>query len=107
MNHVCHLVLGSRIARRRRLALVSVAVLPLAAPPAASATPPEEDWLSGARATGDWGGARSKLGENGLDIQLNYAGEAFVRGSDAAYRGNLDLLLELDTAKANLWHWGT
>ena len=76
----------------------------LALPAAARA----DDWLSGEDATGTWGGARTALDEHGLHIDLDYVAETFVRDVEAiAYRGNLDLLVELDTAKANLWKGGT
>jgi porin len=105
MKPVRDLALMSRIARDRCLAVALASIVVF--PPMASATPPEQDWLSGGHATGDWGGARSLLEENGLDVQVNYTAETFVRQTDAvAYRGNLDLLLQLDASKAKLWDGG-
>lgn len=55
--------------------------------------------------TGDWGGDRSKLTENGVDIALTYKGEvgkALKRGVNekkTSYIENLDLKITLDAEK--------
>jgi porin len=79
-------------------------VLLLAAPPVARA----DDWPLGDYATGRWGGFRTEAEDRGLALAINYTAEAFVRDAEkAAYRGNLDMLLQLDTEKAHLWPGGT
>jgi len=62
--------------------------------------------------TGDWGGLRSKLEDNGLTLEFVYTGEVLsnFRGGikrGEAYFGNLDMTLTLDTEKAGLWKGGT
>jgi porin len=65
-------------------------------------------WLAGPDATGDWFGARKRLGEHGVRIDVDYTAEVFVRDDgDGAYRGNLDLFLEVDTGAAGMWKGGT
>jgi len=67
-----------------------------------------DDWPFGDRATGTWNGARTTLEDEGVHLEVNYTAETFARDAKAvAYHGNLDLLLQLDTAKAHLWSGGT
>ncbi len=63
--------------------------------------------------TGDWGGARSKLAENGISFNvetLNYAqGNAHGgRSTNDAFRygGSADYILQLDTGRMGLWPGG-
>jgi porin len=63
-------------------------------------------------ATGDWGGVRPWLWERGIIPELLYTGEGFgtVHGGlrrRAAYRGNVDLTLTVDTGLLGLWSGGT
>ena len=85
-------------------ARIGLVVLLLAAPPLSRA----DDWPFGERATGTWNGVRPTLEDRGIHLEVNYTAETFARDADAvAYRSNLDLLLQLDTAKAHLWPGGT
>jgi porin len=91
-------------------ALLAAPDAPVAAPaqPAPSGV---EAWLQGSHATGDWGGARTWLGERGLTIDLAYTGEvlAGLHGGlvrRATYHGGVDLGLTFETEKAGLWSGG-
>jgi porin len=70
-------------------------------------------WLEGDDLTGDWGGPRHDLDDHGVHLDLDYTADTFVTlaGSvdprPAAYRGTVDLMLTLDTAKLELWSGGT
>lgn len=67
-----------------------------------------DDWPFGERATGTWNGTRTTLEDRGLHLEVNYTGEVFTLDDDAAaYHGNLDLLLGVDTEKAHLWKGGS
>jgi len=68
-----------------------------------------EPWLERADATGDWGGRRTWLDDHGVGIDLDYTAEGFagVQGGDAAYRGNVDLVVTLDSHKLGLFPGGT
>ncbi len=64
--------------------------------------------------TGNWGGLRNRLFEDGVHIELIYQSEYFAntRGgitTDGAseYRGDLSLFLELHTGKVGWWDSGT
>ena len=72
----------------------------------------ETTWLTGQYATGTWGDGRTWLEDHGLHIDLLYTGEVLARlagggGARAAYRGNVDLVVTLDTGKMSLWDGGT
>lgn len=72
-----------------------------------SALAEDRDYL-----TGDWGGVRSELAENGIliDSILTLDAVANLKGGlkrDEAYLGNVDLTLTVDTEKAGLWSGGT
>jgi len=65
--------------------------------------------------SGDWGGQRQQMEDNGISVNVGYTGEA-VRNFDpglnnpkkvTTYHDNLDLELELDSEKAGLWSGGT
>lgn len=65
--------------------------------------------------TGNWGGYRNRLEEQGLTVELIYTGE-FVRNftpglvngrKQTIYHDNLDLALTFDSEKAGLWQGGT
>ena len=63
-------------------------------------------------ATGDWGGTRSELEEQGIDIQSVITNEyvSNTHGGLSRNDGNLvnyDLTLSVDTEKASLWDGGT
>jgi porin len=58
--------------------------------------------------TGDWGGARTQLKDKGIEIKLNYIGEAFAvfsgglkRGS--TYQGRLEFSVDTDLDKLIGW----
>ncbi len=61
--------------------------------------------------SGDWGGARDTLENNGVTLEIDYIGEA-VRNFDpglitakktTVYHDNLDLALTLDSEQAGMW----
>jgi porin len=84
------------------MALVALALLALGAPSSA------DDWPYGDRGTGTWGGRRTTLEDRGVHLEVNYTAETLARDDDAvAYRGNLDMLLGIDTEKAQLWPGGS
>ena len=62
--------------------------------------------------TGDWGGARTVLKNKGIDITLNYVGEAFAVMSGglqrrASYEGRLEFSLDADLQKLIGWTGST
>src|SRR6185312_1125086 len=62
--------------------------------------------------TGDWGGARTALKNQGIDITLNYIGEAFgvlSGGIDqgANYEGRFEFSVDTDLQKLIGWTGGT
>jgi porin len=72
----------------------------------------EPSWLEGQYATGTLGGDRTWLDDHSVHIDLTYTGEVLGRlaggsGARAAYRGNVDLVVTLDTGKLSLWPGGT
>jgi porin len=66
------------------------------------------DWLDGEDAPGGGGGPRSWLDQRGVHLDLDYSAEAFSLPADqvGAYRGNVDLVVMLDTEKLELWPCG-
>lgn len=86
-----------------RAAGIALLALLVASPPTHA-----DDWPFGARATGTWNGARTTLADHGVTLEAIHTAEVFVLDDDAAaYHGNLDLLLSLDTEKAKLWPGGS
>lgn len=86
-----------------------------AQPPAAQ--PAEEAEAEDPHLLGDWGGARTKLKESGLDVGLKYKYDAFQSFGGGVQRnssglGNLDLTGDFDLEKllgipsVNLWLYG-
>ena len=71
------------------------------------------DWFEREGMTGDWGGLRTKLAENGLLFDLQYTqsvmGNAYG-GRDTSgaigYSGMADYSIKLDTARMGLWPGG-
>jgi porin len=63
---------------------------------------------AGDRATGDWGGARSRLSQAGVEIEVDYTAESFMRddAENGSYLGNVDAFVILDTAKLGWWQGG-
>ncbi|MEN6544041.1 carbohydrate porin [Parvibaculum sp.] len=62
--------------------------------------------------TGDWGGARSELADQGIEIGLAYVGEALGDVSGGmkrgwSYEGRAELSLDLDLDKLLGWQGGT
>jgi hypothetical protein len=56
--------------------------------------------------TGDWGGARTALKDKGIDVTLNYIGEAFAVMSgglqrQASYEGRLEFFARRRSAEAD------
>ena len=102
---------------RWRLAAVAGFVGAIAVAPAADAQPvavPETwggDLWSRPRLTGSWGGLRDEMGKRGVvfdvDVLLTPQG-VLTGGTDtgAAFWGNADYTLNVDTGKAGLWPGG-
>jgi porin len=66
-----------------------------------------DDWPHGDRGTGTWGGRRTALEDRGIHLEVTDTGEVLARDDDEVeYHGNLDLVLALDTEKAELWPGG-
>src|SRR5436190_14831201 len=87
----------------QRYGLVVVLVLLTTGPPSWA-----DDWPLGDRATGTWNGTRTTLEDRGVHLEVNYTAETLARDDDAiAYRGNLDMMLMVDTEKAHLWPGGS
>lgn len=68
-------------------------------------------WFDGRYLTGDWGGARSLLVENGVAMGLRYT--SFYQGlasgtgrQDFDYGGKVDAFINFDTGKMGLWEGG-
>jgi porin len=64
-------------------------------------------WVDGDHLTGDWGGARSALGDRGISIDAFYASEVFIARSESSLLGHFDLAVTVDTRKLGLWDGGT
>jgi len=60
------------------------------------------------RATGHWGGARTRLADAGVGIEVDYIAESFGRddAENGSYLGNLDVMLTFDTGKLGAWPGG-
>lgn len=82
---------------------------PAATPPAVTVDPYAGDLWNRSRLTGDWGGLRSTLEQEGgvtFDLFATQYYQGIVRGGLARefeYGGRLDYLLNLDGQKAGLW----
>ena len=100
--------------RYHRLAMLIAALAVIGATGARASekanTPPsiwEQETL-----TGDWGGARTALKNKGIDVTLNYIGEAFAVMSGglqrrASYEGRLEFSLDADLQKLIGWTGST
>ncbi len=82
--------------------LLAATWIALAIAPVAQAEDDTPDW--GARASGDWGGARKTLFDRGVDVQANYWADAWSnvsggisRGTD--YIGNANAIVNVDGEK--------
>ncbi|MDZ5650382.1 carbohydrate porin [Nitrospirillum sp. BR 11828] len=97
--------------RRARPWPAILAILPLGLAPAQAqeeATTPPGFWQRDVL-TGDWGGLRSRLQDDGLSLNLVYVGEAFdlAQGGvkrDTVGEGRLEATVELDAQAAFDWH---
>lgn len=60
------------------------------------------------RATGDWGGVRARLSEAGVEIEVDYTAESFMRddAENGSYLGNIDAFVVLDTEALGWWEGG-
>ena len=61
--------------------------------------------------TGDWGGARSRLAEHGVGLEMEYTSmyQGLVSGdgsNDGEYGGKADVFINLDSGKLGLWQGG-
>ncbi|GGF68487.1 porin [Azorhizobium oxalatiphilum] len=88
-----------------RAALAADEAVTASAPAAEEAAPsiaPQLGWL------GDWGGARTKLADAGVQVGVNYIGELWRNtqgglGTGTAYNGRFQFSLDADLDK--LFHW--
>src|SRR5882757_2130794 len=82
-----------------------------AAPPApaeaAPEVPAERSWADGDHLTGEWGGARTRLADHGVTIDVFYASEAFTAHNSTEVLGHVDAAITLDTKKLGWWDGGT
>jgi porin len=90
---------------------IGTAVLALFAHPVLADNAAETSLAERSYLTGDWGGARSRLAERGVGLQLEYTSfyQGLVSGdgnSDGEYGGKADVFLNLDSAKLGLWQGG-
>jgi porin len=99
----------SRIVVRRVLTAAAASCLLLAAGVAARAD--ELDLWKREKLSGDWGGVRTALEKQGVEIGINYIGETFSvlsgglrRGT--SYEGRLDAMVETDLEKLFGWSGG-
>lgn len=69
--------------------------------------PAERSWVDGDHLTGDWGGARSALGDRGVSIDAFYASEGFTARGETSLLGHFDLAVTIDIGKLGLWDGGT
>ena len=78
-------------------------------PPAEPDPPaPEEPggWSDGDHLTGEWGGARTKLADHGVTLDVIYASDVFTAHGAAELLGHVDAALTLDSHKLGLWSGG-
>ena len=99
----------SRIVVRRVLTAAAASCLLLAAGVAARADEP--DLWKREKLSGDWGGVRTALEKQGVEIGINYIGETFSvlsgglrRGT--SYEGRLDAMVETDLERLFGWSGG-
>jgi porin len=98
---------------RGRTIVAGLAVAVLAAPGLVWAGDAEMDGLWGRdRLTGEWGGARTALAESGLEIGIDYVGEAIANVSGglkrgSVYEGVLELALDADLQALAGWTGAT
>ena len=100
-------------ALRRYIGRVCAALLPaLALASAFGQTADAADTLlTRPTLTGDWGGARTTLANNGVSLDLRHSStyQGLIEGSgdkDFAYGGKVDAFINLDSAKMGLWEGG-
>ena len=98
---------------RLRLAVIAATAITTIAPSAHAEdnAKPQSIWDQ-PTLTGDWGGARTDLSNHGIDITLNYIGEAFgvlSGGVDrhGSYEGRLELSIDTDLKKLLGWNGAT
>ena len=96
---------GRRVALGRALGIVAAVIL--AGGPAGAG---DDLWTRG-ELTGDWGGARPKLADRGIGLDLDFTGfgVGFLSGTgeeafEASGRG--DAFLTFDAGKLGLWKGG-
>ena len=102
-----------RLAPRTWRALEIIALAACAAAPALAGEK-AECWLPGESATGDWGGARTKLEERGIELGIGLTAiwQANHRGGlqpkpEGKLTTSWDVELTLSTEKLGLWQGGT
>jgi porin len=67
----------------------------------------EPTWVHGDHLTGEWGGARKRLADRGVTIDVVYASDMFAARGDTAVLGHVDAAITLDSGKLGLWDGGT
>jgi porin len=91
---------------------VAAGASPADVKPAESApSPGEPDLLTRAYLTGDWGGARSALADDGVTFDLRYTStyQGLASGTgdeDYQYGGKVDAFINLDSGGMGLWQGG-
>ena len=98
-----------RIDLKYILSLLVVSLLTASA--FAESPDPEDSIWTRSRLTGDWGGLRSSLADNGLTFDLEYTPtyQGLLSGTgkdDFEYGGKLDAFLSLDSGKLGFWDGG-
>jgi porin len=97
--------------RRSFIIISALLLLVLVTPLAFGQSAGEADLLTRSALTGDWGGARSWLADNGVSLDLRYT--SFYQGlasgtgdKDFEYGGKIDAFINLNSNKMGLWEGG-
>jgi porin len=64
-------------------------------------------WAGGDHLTGEWGGARTRLADLGVTIDLVYASDLFTARGEASALGHIDAAITLDLGKLAGWTGAT
>jgi porin len=67
----------------------------------------EPRWIDGDHLTGEWGGARGRLADQGVTLDVLYASDMFAARGETAVLGHIDAAVTLDSDKLGLWDGGT
>lgn len=74
---------------------------------------PFEKWFNASYLTGDWKGLRNKLQDKGIDLEVSYYSQGWMKTHGGLnnhtrtnYIGLIDMALTVDTEKLGLWNGG-